>query len=282
MGVLCETVTRGKLNSDQIVENINKLFQGMLIRQFGVDQIKEKVKSRISSGQVTDIEGWKTFLNDEIYNSEYGQTSRALVNEAMQDARTNYNDQTLPLLSLLFLANSDQNNFVNAFKAVNLAKRGQSVGVDIQNVVNTGKQGGILAGIASGLGMINNVTGVMHQAVNPNLIRREDLKNLMSYHVNFLTLLPVNLLAQHNEGLPMKNYYIPVLNKAFNKTVQDRFVEDSLFAKYNNQEEIDVQQFFGDNYSTLKNDNVLRKGLVDNYINNLTPNDIIKILSGGE
>ena len=282
MGVLCERVTRGKLNSDQIVENINKLFQGMLIRQFGVDQIKVKVKSRISSGQVTDIEGWKTFLNDEIYNSEYGQTSRALVNEAMQDARTNYNDQTLPLLSLLFLANSDQNNFVNAFKAVNLAKRGQSVGVDIQNVVNTGKQGGILAGIASGLGMINNVTGVMHQAVNPNLIRREDLKNLMSYHVNFLTLLPVNLLAQHNEGLPMKNYYIPVLNKAFNKTVQDRFVEDSLFAKYNNQEEIDVQQFFGDNYSTLKNDNVLRKGLVDNYINNLTPNDIIKILSGGE
>lgn len=282
MGVLCETVTRGRLNSDQIVENINKLFQGMLIRQFGVDQIKEKVKSRISSGQVTDIEGWKTFLNDEIYNSEYGQTSRALVNEAMQDARTNYNDQTLPLLSLLFLANSDQNNFVNAFKAVNLAKRGQSVGVDIQNVLNTGKQGGILAGITSGLGMINNVTGVMHQAVNPNLIRREDLKNLMSYHVNFLTLLPVNLLAQHNEGLPMKNYYIPVLNKAFNKNVQDRFVEDSLFAKYNNQEEIDVQQFFGDNYSTLKNDNMLRKGLVDNYINNLTPNDIIKILSGGE
>ena len=282
MGVLCETVTRGRLNSDQIVENINKLFQGMLIRQFGVDQIKEKVKSRISSGQVTDIEGWKTFLNDEIYNSEYGQTSRALVNEAMQDARTNYNDQTLPLLSLLFLANSDQNNFVNAFKAVNLAKRGQSVGVDIQNVLNTGKQGGILAGITSGLGMINNVTGVMHQAVNPNLIRREDLKNLMSYHVNFLTLLPVNLLAQHNEGLPMKNYYIPVLNKAFNKNVQNRFVEDSLFAKYNNQEEIDVQQFFGDNYSTLKNDNMLRKGLVDNYINNLTPNDIIKILSGGE
>jgi hypothetical protein len=282
MGVLCETVTRGRLNSDQIVENINKLFQGMLIRQFGVDQIKEKVKSRISSGQVTDIEGWKTFLNDEIYNSEYGQTSRALVNEAMQDARTNYNDQTLPLLSLLFLANSDQNNFVNAFRAVNLAKRGQSVGVDIQNVLNTGKQGGILAGITSGLGMINNVTGVMHQAVNPNLIRREDLKNLMSYHVNFLTLLPVNLLAQHNEGLPMKNYYIPVLNKAFNKNVQDRFVEDSLFAKYNNQEEIDVQQFFGDNYSTLKNDNMLRKGLVDNYINNLTPNDIIKILSGGE
>lgn len=282
MGVLCETVTRGKLNSDQIVENINRLFQGMLIRQFGVDQIKEKVKSRISSGQVADIEGWKTFLKDEIYNTEYGQTSRALVNEALQDAKTNYNDQTLPLLSLLFLANSDKDNFVNAFKAVNLAKRGQSVGYDIQNVINTGKQGGILAGISSGLGMINNVTGVMHQAANPNLIRRDDLKNLMNYHVNFLTLLPVNLLAQHNEGLPMKNYFVPVLNKAFNKNVQNRFVEDSLFANYNNQEEINVEQFFSDNYLTLKNDNGLRKGLVDNYINNLNANEVIKILTGGD
>ena len=277
---LCDSITRGRLNADQIVENINKLFQGMLIRQFGVDQIKEKVRSRIASGQVTDIEGWKTFLNDEIYNSEYGQTSRALVGEAMQDARANYNDQTLPLLSLLFLANSDQQNFVSAFKAVNLAKRGQNVGSDIQNAVNAGKQGGLLAGLASGFNALQNVTGAVHQAANPSLIRKEDLKNLMSYHVNFLTLLPVNLLAKHNEGIPMKGYFITVLNNAFNKNVQNRFVEDTLFANYNNQEEINVEQFFQDNYLHLKNDNGLRKGLVENYINNLSPTDVIKIIAG--
>ena len=280
MGILCDSVTRGRLNADQIVENINKLFQGMLIRQFGVDQIKEKVRTRIASGQATDIEGWKTFLNDEIYNSEYGQTSRALVGEAMQDARANYNDQTLPLLSLLFLANSDQQNFVSAFKAVNLAKRGQSVGGDIQNVISAGKQGGFLAGLSSGFNALQNVTGAMHQAANPNLVRKEDLKNLMSYHVNFLTLLPVNLLAKHNEGIPMKGYFTTVLNNAFNKNVQNRFVEDTLFLNYNNQEEINVEQFFQDNYMHLKDDNQLRKGLVENYINNLSPTDIIKIISG--
>ena len=280
MGMLCDSITRGRLNSDQIVENINKLFQGMLIRQFGVDQIKEKVRSRIASGQVADIEGWKTFINDEIYNSEYGQTSRALVSEAMQDAKANYNDQTLPLLSLLLLANSDKQNFISAFKAVNLAKRGQDVGSNIQNVVNAGRQGGLLAGLASGFGAIQNVTGAMHQAANPSLIRRDDLKNLMSYHVNFLTLLPVNLLAKHNEGIPMKGYFITVLNNAFNKNVQTRFVEDTLFASYNNQEEINVDQFFEDHYLNLKNDNGLRKGLVDNYINNLSPTDIIKLISG--
>ena len=280
MGILCDSLTRGRLNADQIVENINKFFQGMLIRQIGVDQITEKVRSRVASGQVADIEGWKTFINDEIYNSEYGKTSRELVGEAMQDAKANYNDQTLPLLALLFLTNSDRDNFLNAFKAVNLAKRGQSAGNDIRNVVNAGRQGGILAGIATGLGAIKNVQGAVHQAANPSLVRREDLKNLMSYYVNFLTLLPVNILAKHNEGIPMKGYFTKVLNNAFNKKVQDTYVEQTLFGNYNNQEEINVEQFFGDHYLTLKNDNGLRKGLVTNYINGLSPTDIIQIISG--
>ena len=164
MGILEDS---GKVKADQIVENINKFFQGLLIRKIDIDQIKNKVRSLIASGQLTDIEGGKAFLNDQIYNSEYGQTSQALVDEAMQDANENYNDQTLPLLSLLFLANSDQQNFINSFKAVNLA-RGQHVGNDIKTVANTNV----------------NATGTVNQATNPSLISKEDLKNLMSYHVN--------------------------------------------------------------------------------------------------
>ena len=280
MGILCDSLTRGKLNADQIVESINKLFQGMLIRQFGIDQIKEKISARVASGQVADIEGWKQFLTDEIYNSEYGQTSRELVGEAMNDAKVNYNDQTLPLLSLLFLSDSNKDNFLTAFKAVNLARRGQSAGNEIKNVVNAGMQGGIFAGIAQGFGAIQNVTGAIHQAANPKMIRIEDLRNLMSYYINFLTLLPVNLLAKYNEGIPMKGYFVKILNDSFNKNVQNRFVNDTLFANYNNQAEIDVDQFFGEHYLTLKNDNGLRKGLVSNYINNLTPADVLKIMTG--
>ncbi len=278
--MLCESLTRGRLNADQIVENINKLFQGMIIRQLGVEQIKEKIRQHVASGQIANIEAWKQLLDEEIYNSEFGQTSRALVGEAMDDAKANYNDQTLPLLSLLFLCNSDRDSFINAFKAINLAKRGQGAANDIKNVVNAGMQGGILAGLASGFGAIKNVQGAMQQAANPSMVRKADLKTLMSYHINFLTLLPVNLLAKHNEGVPMKGYFVKVLNNAFNKNVQNQYVESTLFANYNNQEEINVDQFFGDHYLTLKNDNGLRKGLVTNYINNLSPTDIIKLIAG--
>ena len=128
---------------------------------------------------------------------------------------------------------------------------------------------------------MRNVVNVAHQAQNPNMISRSDLKNLCSYFVNFVTLLPVNLLAKYGEGSQMKGYYMNVLNNAFNKSVQDRYVESTLFGNYAGQEQINVDQFFGNNYNNLKDDNALRKGLVTNYISNLSVNDIRNIISGG-
>ena len=284
MGI-CDALTRVRLDPDQILANINRLFQNMLIRTSDIDQIKEKVRARIQTKQVTDIEGWKTFIDEEITNSEFAQTSKALVTASMQDAKANYNDQTLPLLCLLFLANSNQSTFLNAFKAVNLAQRAKDTTTDIKNVANiipnnfSGFTGKGLLDIASGVkNVIQNVGGVIHQTVNPNMIRLNDLKNLMSYYINFLTLLPVNLLNQYGEGIPMKGYFITVLNNAFNKEVQTNFVQDKLFNGYGNSEEVNVEEFFNQHYDTLRNDNQLRKDFVTNYINNLSPTDILRLM----
>ena len=286
MGFLCDKISRITIDPDEVLANINKFFQGMLIRTLGIDQIKEQVLARISSRQAFDIEGWKSFIIQEIYNSEFGQTTRAVVAAAMQDAQTNYNDQTLPLLSLLFLANSDQNMFITAFKAINLAKRAAEVGSNINNVANmipnnfSNMTGQGFMNFASGVtNAFNNIGGAYHQAQNPNLIRANDLRNLMCYHLNFLTLLPVNLLAQFGEGGLMKRYFITVLNNAFNKTVQNRFVTNRLFIGFEGRDEIDVNEFFNRNYSLLKNDNQLRKDLVTTYINSLSPTDMFNLVT---
>ena len=281
---LCEQIGRNVLNADKILENINKFFQGMIIRQLGIDQITESVKQRVMSGQVADIQGWSNFLNEEIYNSQFAQTSQAFVGVAMNDAQTNYGDQTLPLLSLLFLANSDPNTFLNAFKAVNLARNAQNAGAQVQNAVQSvqagmqGGLGGMLSGLAQGINAARNVANVAQQAQNPSIIKQNDLKNLCSYFVNFVTLLPVNLLSKYGEGSQMKGYFTTVLNNSFNKTVQDRFVNDTLFAKYQGQETVNVDEFFNENYTNLKDDTGLRKGLVNNYINNLSVNDIRNLI----
>ena len=208
----CNPTKFSRLDADQILTNINKLFTGMLIRGSEVGHIKEKIRQRIQSGQVTDIEGLKNFIYQEIYNSEFGKTSQALVSSAMQDAQTNYNDRTLPLLCLLFIANSDFNTFLTAFKAINLAKSAIQVGSSFQNMANNynnynnynnfnnfSAQG--FYNMASGFNnAMNNLGGAFHQAQNPSMIKINELKNLMTYYINFLTLLPVNLLSQFGEG----------------------------------------------------------------------------------
>ena len=279
----CNPAKLTRLNIDEILRNINRLFTGMLIRGTDINQIKEKIRLRIQSGQVQDIEGWKYFINQEIYNSEFGKTTQALVSAAMQDAKARYNDQTFPLLCLLFLSNSDQSTFVNAFKAVNLAKRAIQVGSNFQNVANMYPQNFTTQGFlnfASGANnAINNFRGAVNQAQNPDMIRINDLKNLMSYYINFLTLLPVNLLSQFGEGGPMKSYFITVLNNAFNQNVQSSFVNNKLFSGYEGRNEINVNEFFDRNYMVLKNDNQLRKDFVSNYVNNLKPADIIQLIA---
>ena len=204
----------------------------------------------------------------------------------MQDAQTNYNDQTLPLLSLLFLANSDQNMFITAFKAINLAKRAAEVGSNINNVANmipnnfNNMTGLGFMNLASGVtNAFNNIGGAYRQAQNPNLIRAKDLRNLMCYHLNFLTLLPVSLIEQYNEGGLMKKYFFTVLRNAFSKQVQNKFGTNKLFIGFEGRDEIDVNEFFNRNYNLIKNDNQLRKDLVTTYINNLSPTDMFQLVT---
>jgi len=134
--------------------------------------------------------------------------------------------------------------------------------------------------LASGFSnAVSSVGGAFHQAQNPSMIRINDLKNLMSYYINFLTLLPVNLLSQFGEGSPMRGYFVTVLNNAFNKNVQNTFVNSKLFAGYEGRNEINVEEFFEKNYNVLKDDNQLRKDFVNNYIKSLSATDVIKLIA---
>ena len=273
MGVCSDNKRRKyKLNTDVIIENINNLFQNMYVRNSSISEVTEKVISRIASTQTSNIEEWKNFLNEEIKNNEFEQVTKDIADHAIDEAKTSYGDQSFPLLSLLFLANSDRENFITSFKAINLTNKTKEAGKNILNVVNTGVKGGLLAGIVSGLGAIQNVAGAVSQVSNPSMIRKYDLKNLILYYINFITLLPASILKKNNED-ETAEYIFTVLENSFEKNVLKKYV-DAIFNNYSNQEEIKIDEFFGEHLSTLKNDKAIRKDFVEKYIKQLTQNDI--------
>ena len=281
MGVCFDNRTRKfVLNTEEIIENINDLFKNMYVRNSSVSEVTEKVISRIASTQASNIEEWKNFLNEEIKNNEYEQVIKDLADQAMNEAKTSHGEQSFPLLSLLFLADSNRENFITSFKAINLTNKTKEAGNNILNVVNTGVKGGLLAGIVSGLGAIQNVAGAVNQVSNPSMIRKYDLKNLIQYYINFITLMPVSILRKNNEG-KMKEYIFTILENSFESRVRKKYV-DEIFNNYMSQEEIKIDEFFGEQLSALKNDKTIRKDFVEQYINNLTQEDIKNLLKGNK
>ena len=280
VGALCDRVgvcNELLLNLDDIVENLDKFFLKLVIRALKLSDIKEKIKSLLFSTKVLDIEAWKSLLNEEILNSEAIKTSKKVVEVALEDAKEKYKDQTLPFIILFVLADSDLSTFIDAFKYINLAQNAGETINDVKEVIDTVKSGGILSGLKAGIGLIKKGTEVVKQAFDPNFIKKEDLKTLCSYYINFITLLPVNIIDEMGEFGPVYSNVTKILNGAFDVDIQKKFVEDKIFFKYMNSDKIDVKEFFTDNYETLKKDNLIRRGLVETFIKDLPRQMLRKI-----
>lgn len=271
-----EARSRVDLETSQIIEEINGFFTKMKVRNFPIEKLCNKIVTTLS--QTSDIQEWKKLLREELFNSDYNSTVNDLVNLAMDDAKNGHGDQLLPFLSLLFLSESTRENFINSFKALNLTKKTQNAGADVMNAIDNGLKVGIFAGIVSGFGALQNLKGAVNQVSNPNMINNYDLRNLILFYINFLTSLAVSSFERNNEIKKMKNYYLTVLKNAFDIGKQKKYVMEKFFNNYNNQDEINIEQFFTEHLNALKSDDKIRKELVESYIESLSREETKKII----
>ena len=250
----------------------------MKIRKSTIEDISEKVLTRIANAPST--EELKSFLKEQFSNEEgnYNSTIDHLISEEIDQAKI-IGDETLSLVSLLFLSESKRENFINLFKTINLAKKTKSAGADVMNVINNGIKGGIVAGIVSGLGAIQNISGAVNQVSNPSTIRKFDLKNIIGLYINIISLLSANALDNNRNECKeeVKNYYFVVLKNAFDKNRQKKYLDENFFNGIG-QDEIKIEEFFGENLERLKNDFEIRKDLVTNYLNSLSKEEKEEIL----
>ena len=89
-------------------------------------------------------------------------------------------------------------------------------------------------------------------------------------------MLFVDIIDKCGEGGQFQHYIINFLNKAFAPKYQNQFVNEKLFTKYNNDDNINIQDFFKDNYDIMKDDKAIRIGLVKNFIRGMAPSLIKK------
>jgi hypothetical protein len=262
------------LSPEEITQNINKFFHSLLIRSLNLDEIKEKIVKLLFSSKALDLDEWEKLLRETIIDNEAVQTSNKVVKTALDDAKAQYGDSTLPFISLYLLSISNLDSFIEAFKYINLAKNGVDTVKDVKNMVETiQNSNNIISGIVAGIKTAVKANEVVKQAFDPNQIKKEDLKKLTSYYLNFITILPVNIIDEFGEYGPVYENITKILNTAFDKQFRDDFVENTLFSHYQDKETINVKDFFTDNYENLKNDRKIRINMVNAYIKTLNPLD---------
>lgn len=262
------------LSAEDITKNINKFFMNLLIRTLNLDEIKEKVVKLLFSSKALDLDEWEKLLKENILDNEAVQTSNKVVKTALDDAKAQYGDSTLPFISLYLLSNSNLDTFIEAFKYINLAKNGVDTVKDVKDMVETiQNSSSIISGIVTGIKTAVKANEVIKQAFDPNQIKKEDLKKLTSYYLNFITVLPVNIIDEFGEFGPVYENITRIMNTAFDKQFRDEFVENTLFSNYKDSEIINVKDFFTDNYEALKNDRKIRINMVQAYIKTLNPFD---------
>lgn len=277
----CLCLLEKALNPEKITERINKFFAGMLARKININQIVEDLKSgNILSSTSNQLETLKTFLHDKITNIDFAKTSEGVINTALDDAEKNYGDKTLPFLAILFLCDSNADTFLTAIKAMNSIRHSKNAGESISNTVETGKSGGLFSGIAHGLSVAKNLIDDVKHASNPGMMKKEELKKIVSYYINFITLLPVEILENCHEGGNVEKYVTTVLTNAFGKDVQSNYVEQ-MFYNNNAQDSIDLDEWFKEHLEVLKDDKGIRLGLVGSYLRTLEPGDIKTLLGVG-
>ncbi len=102
---------------------------------------------------------------------------------------------------------------------------------------------------------------------------REDLKKFLNFHINFISLLPVDILKTHTESNKITQTINYVLTNAFGKQPQEKYIND-MFEDYK-EDKVNVDDFFKTNYNAIKDDKTLRLGLVKKFIGGMTPRQLI-------
>ena len=196
-----------------------------------------------------------------------------LVNKAIEDAQNNYNLSytryktsgksvkqkkvkdlidyqgiMLPIFSILILSNSNENAFIGIFKNIYDKKK-------IRNIHKDNNMGYFAKGI-----------GALLEKNKSQSIEKKELEQFLMYYLNFLTLLPMNSLVRNNEGIPMKNEHIQIMNAISEQKYLQKFIFSEFLKDYGDK--IKIEDFFIKNYLTLKNDNELRKKFIVSCVKN--------------
>ena len=200
-------------------------WNGILIRNKSLNDIVDLIRTKKKGTGNIDKKKLDFFIEALLINPDYKEISYKLFNNSLNEARKK-NNEGLFFLSLLFLGKGNETELTKNFLSIAMT------------------QGGLKNSILINL---NN---------SKNLIKKESLYELISFYVNMISLMNVEILSDINDN---KEIFIQELNNKFCLENQKQFIDNKIFENYQNDEDIEIESFIIDKFTILINDTYIRQ-----------------------
>ena len=200
-------------------------WNGILIRNKSLNDIVDLIRTKKKGTSNIDKKKLDLFIEALLINPDYKEISYKLFNNSLNEARKK-NNEGLFFLSLLFLGKGNETELTKNFLSIAMT------------------QGGLKNSILINL---NN---------SKNLIKKESLYELISFYVNMISLMNVEILSDINDN---KEIFIQELNNKFCLENQKQFIDNKIFENYQNDEDIEIESFIIDKFTILINDTYIRQ-----------------------
>ena len=212
----------GCVNQTPLESILDLFWNGILIRNKSLNDIVDLIRTKKKG---TGKKKLDLFIEVLLINPEYKEISYKLFNNSLNEARKK-NNEGLFFLSLLFLGKGNETELTKNFLSIAMT------------------QGGLKNSILINL---NN---------SKNLIKKESLYELISFYVNMISLMNVEILSDINDN---KEIFIQELNNKFCLENQKQFIDNKIFENYQNDEDIEIESFIIDKFTILINDTYIRQ-----------------------
>jgi hypothetical protein len=215
----------GCVNQTPFESILDLFWNGILIRNKSLRDIVDLIRTKKKGTSNIDKKKLDLFIEVLLINPDYKEISYKLFNNSLNEARKK-NNEGLFFLSLLFLGKGNETELTKNFLSIAMT------------------QGGLKNSILINL---NN---------SKNLIKKESLYELISFYVNMISLMNVEILSDINDN---KEIFIQELNNKFCLENQKQFIDNKIFENYQNDEDIEIESFIIDKFTILINDTYIRQ-----------------------
>lgn len=207
---------------------LNKFWESLSIRKKPIQDIVDLIRSKKAGTKTITPNKYSLLIQDAIQGEEYIEQTQNIFDEALNEARTTFNNEGLLFLSLLFLGVGNENDFIKGFLSIAMVQGNLKNSIEMLSETNEAR------------------------------IKTEELKGCIKYYINLISLLGVKHLSNLSEN---KLLFETTLNKAYSTEHQDKLINEHFFKNVNDDETIEINGFFKKNFEALRSDVLLREKL---------------------